>query len=99
MNALEAAALIALLMLVFHLLLQREFGRFAQQLRKSGVAIEHEGFLEARGEVIGSFKGRDIYAWVAYLGMKYRFDRTVPRCRDVGEGELFLEPGIVYVTD
>lgn len=99
MNALEAAALIGALVLPFHVLLQRQLARFAEHVRKSGVAIEDEAAIESRGEVIGSFKGRDIHAWVVYLGMKYRFDRTVPQCRDVGERELFLEPGLVYVTD
>ena len=61
--------------------------------------LDDERVLEGRGEVIGSFRGRDIYAWVRYLGMTYRFDRTLPRWRGVRERELLLEPGLVYVTD
>jgi hypothetical protein len=51
--------------------------------------------------VIGEYRGREIYAWVVFMGMRYRFDRVAQRAyRDwVAEGELFLEPGLIYVTD
>lgn len=99
MNALEAAALIGLLIIPFHILVQYELRRFPEHVRASGVAIDDEAVLEGRGEVIGSFRGRDIHAWVRYLGMTYRFDRTVAKPRGLRERELFLEPGLVYVTD
>jgi len=99
MNALEATALIGALVIPFHVLLQRQIARFSAHVRKSGVAIDREEALEERGEVIGVFAGRAIYAWVVYLGMKYRFDRTVPRRYAPMERELYLEPGLVYLTD
>ena len=99
MNALEAAALVGLLIIPFHILVQHLLRHFPEHVRASGVAIDDERVLEGRGEVIGSFRGRDIYAWVRYLGMTYRFDRTLPRWRGVRERELLLEPGLVYVTD
>jgi hypothetical protein len=102
-NALEAALLVAVLTLVFHLLLQRELGRLSdpRHVCKRGVVIEREELLEGRSEVIGEYRGREIYAWVVFMGMRYRFDRVAQRAyRDwVAEGELFLEPGLIYVTD
>jgi hypothetical protein len=99
MNALEAAALIGALTIPFHLLLQELLRRFPDEIRKVGVRIADEAELEGHGEVIGSFCGRDIYAWVRYLGMTYRFDCALPRPRSVRERELLLEPGLVYVAD
>jgi hypothetical protein len=99
MNALEAAALIGALTIPFHLLLQEQLSRLDRHARRFGVLIEREEMLEGRGEVIGSFCGRDIYAWVRYLGMTYRFECAVHKPRSPRERELVLQPGLVYVTD
>lgn len=99
MNALEAAALIGALTIPFHLLLQAQLRRLDRHARRFGVVVDCDEMLEGRGEVIGSFCGRDIYAWVRYLGMTYRFDCAVQKRRGPRERELFLEPGLLYVTD
>jgi hypothetical protein len=103
MNALEAAALVLLLILPLHLLVQRELKRLSDpdHIRARGVTIERDAAVERRGEVIGSYWGADIYSEVVFMDMIYRFDRVAPqnyRLR-VGPRELYLEPGLVYVTD
>lgn len=99
MNPLEAAALIGALTIPFHLLLREQLRRLDRHARRFGVVVDRDEALEARGEVIGSFCGRDIYAWVRYLGMTYRFDCAVQKPRGPRERELFLAPGLVYVAD
>ena len=102
MNPLEAAALVLLLMLPLHLFVQRELRRLSdpRHIRDSGVAIERESVIERRGEVVGFYWGREIYAEVIFMDMVYRFDRVAPQTYRylVGPRELYLEPGLVYVT-
>ena len=102
MNALEAAALVLLLLLPLHLLVQRELRRLGdpRHIRESGVAIENSAAVERRGDIVGSYSGSEIYAEVVFMQMVYRFDRIAPpayRYR-VGPRELYLDPGLVYVT-
>jgi hypothetical protein len=101
MNALEAAALIGALIIPFHVLLQRQLALLREHVRSTGIVIEDERVLEARGEVIGRWQGRDIHAFVVYMGIKYLFGRIeqAKYRRRVRERELWLEPGLVYVTD
>ena len=44
--------------------------------------------------------GRPIWASVTFMGMQYRFGHVAgSRSRErTGPGELFLDPGLVYVT-
>lgn len=102
-NALEAGLVVAGAAWVAHVLLQRELGRLSdpRYIRSRGVVIEHEEVLEARSEAIGYYAGREIYGSVIFMGMRYRFDRVAPPAyrHRVRERELFLEPGLVYVTD
>jgi hypothetical protein len=102
-SPLEAALLAAVVALPFYLLVRWELGRLADPayLRAHGVAIRSEKAIERRGTVIGSYCGREIYSEVGFMGMVYRFDRVAPRsyCDRVGARELFLEPGLVYLTD
>jgi hypothetical protein len=44
--------------------------------------------------------GRPIPGSVTFRGMQYRFDHVLDRrCRErIVPGELFLEPGLVYVA-
>lgn len=103
MNPIEASLLVAVLVLPFHFLANWYFARLTdpRYLREQGVVIRREEVLESRHGVIGTFKGREIYAEVTFMGMRYRFDRVVaPSYRsEVGRRELFLEPGLVYLTD
>ena len=103
MNALEAAALVLLLMLPLHLIVQRELKRLSDpnHIRAHGVTIERDTAVERRGDIVGCYWGCDIYAEVVFMNMVYRFDRIAPqsyRLR-VGPRELYLDPGLVYVTD
>jgi hypothetical protein len=103
MDPLQAAVLIVLLMVPFHLLVQSQLRqmRRAFRERRCGVALDTEEGLEARGEVIGRYDGADIHAWVSFMGLRYRFDRVAPRsyARRVREQELFLKRGLVYTVD
>jgi hypothetical protein len=103
MNALEATALVMLLMLPLHLFVQRELRRLSdpRHIRAHGVTIERETAVVRRGEIVGSYWGRDIHAEVVFMDMVYRYDRIAPRSYrlSVGPRELYLEPGLVYLTD
>lgn len=74
--------------------------RDGDYLRETGVFIRKLAALDAVAEVIGRFNGADIYRYVVFKGMRYDFDHIVPvhLPREVRERELFLEPGVVYVT-
>jgi hypothetical protein len=74
--------------------------RDGDYLRETGVFIRKLAALDAVAEVIGRYDGADIYRYVVFKGMRYDFDHIVPvhLPREVRERELFLEPGVVYVT-
>jgi hypothetical protein len=102
MNALETAALVLLLMLPLHLLVQRELRRLSDPgyIRRHGVTIESDVGIERRGDIVGSYWGAQIHAEVVFMEMVYRFDRIAPKSYRycVGPRELYLDPGLVYVT-
>ena len=101
MTSIDAAALVLILFLPLNWLVLRHFRQIEapEYLRRHGVVIVSEYALQARSAAIGEFMGRSIAATVTFKGMVYRFDRVVEaRLRErVGAGELFLEPGLVYV--
>jgi hypothetical protein len=103
MSALEAAVLFAALALPCFWLVQRELAKLGDPayLRKHGVVIVSERALEERGALIGEYLGRPIWASVRFMGMNYRFDHVQDaRARErLAAGELYLEPGLVYVAD
>ena len=70
-------------------------------LRGQGVIIVAERILEARSAPIGTYMGCPVWGSVTFLGMRYRFDRVIDaRKRErIKARELYLEPGLVYVTD
>ncbi len=72
----------------------------AEYLREAGVFIRKLAALDAVAEVIGRFSGAEIYRYVVFKGMRYDYDHIVPSHlpRVVREKELFVEPGVVYVT-
>ena len=69
-------------------------------LRRHGVIIVAESVLESHSDPIGRYMGRKIWGTVTFMGIVYRFDHIAqPRQREATRpGELFLEPGLVYVT-
>ena len=101
MSALEAAVLVAILVLPWHLLVQREIAKLTDPayLRMHGVVILNQSVLQDSAP-IGEYLGHPIWASVRFMGMEYRFDR-VQRAglrERVGPRELYLEPGLVYIT-
>ena len=102
LSPIEAALLVAALALPFHVLVQWQLSRLSDPgyLRAQGVVILDERVLELRGS-IGEFKGRTIPESVVFLGMAYRFDRVIAPAQrgELAAGELYLEPGLVYLTD
>lgn len=102
MAPLEAVVLVAALVLPFHWLVWRELDRLAdpQYLRDHGVVIVRDSALQAHSDSVGTYKGRMIWGTVTFMGMLYRFDHiTQPGDRErIGRGQLYLEPGLVYVT-
>lgn len=101
MNALEAAALIGALLVPLHIFLQQGLQNLPRHARRSGVYMESAHELQLSDEVVGRYQDRPIHAWIGFLGMIYRFDRVAPRSYRgrVAERELYLEPGLVYITD
>jgi hypothetical protein len=102
MTPLEAVALVGALVIPLHWLVWRELDRLAdpQYLRDHGVVIVRETALQACSDPVGSYRGRTIWGTVTFMGMPYRFDHiTQPRDRErIGPGQLYLEPGLVYVA-
>ncbi len=103
MNPLEAAVLIVLLVLPFHGLVLWQIERLSDPayLRAHGIVVVREEALEAHSESIGEYLGHPIWRTVTFMGMVYQFSRvTKPRNRDrIRPHELYLEPGLVYLTE
>lgn len=101
MSPLEAALLVVILVLPFHLLIQWQLGLQSdpRYLRKHGVVICREEILERTGETVGHYRGRDIPAVVVFMGMHYRFAGVVQPAYQVKSRELVLAPGLLYITD
>lgn len=103
MNALEAVLLSVVLFLPVLGVVGWGMARQSDPrvIRAQGVVIVREEALESHAEVIGNYSGHEIWASVTFRGMVYRFDRvTGPRYRThVHARELYLDPGLVYVTE
>ena len=99
----EALVVVLLVALPWWWLVRRELAKLtdARYLRAHGVVIVSERVLQARSAPIGEYMGRPIWGSVRFMGMEYRFDHVLDRkARERLEPrELFIEPGLVYVTD
>jgi hypothetical protein len=99
---LEAALLIVAVSLPFHLLVLWQLRLLSDpaHLRKHGVVIVSAAALEGRSAPIGEYMGEPIWSTVTFMEMEYRFDRVIDRRKrnSIAGRELFLEPGLVYVT-
>ena len=95
--------MIAALAFACHLLIQSQLDRLCDPacLRREGVVIVIEDVLQSHTGSIGAYMGRSIWGSVTFMGMEYRFDHVVASHRKerLAPGELYLEPGLVYVTD
>ena len=102
MSALEALVVILLIALPWWWLVHRELDKLADPtyLRAHGVVIVSESALQEHSEPIGQYLGHPIWGSVRFMGMDYRFDHVQDaRKRErLAPGELFLEPGLVYVA-
>jgi hypothetical protein len=102
MGPVEAALLCAALATLFLWAVRAELDKLDDPayLRQHGIVIVAESALDSRAGPIGQYRGRQIWATVTFKGMVYRFDHvTQPHLRErIGRGQLYLEPGLVYVT-
>ena len=103
MSALEALVVFLLVSLPIHWMVQRQFAKLAdpRYLREHGVVIVSERALQSHSEAIGEYRGHPIWGSVRFMGMDYRFDHVRDaRARErLAPGELFLDPGLVYVVE
>ena len=102
MLALEALAVFLLIALPLHWIVQRQFAKLSDPayLRRHGVVIVSTRALQAHSAPIGEYKGHPIWASVRFMGMEYRFDHVLEeRARErLRAGELYIEPGLVYIA-
>jgi hypothetical protein len=102
MTPLEAVLLIVAVGLPWHLVVLWQMNKLADPayLRAEGVVILREEVLEETAHEVGRYKGHAIWETVTFMGMTYRFDRIVPRAYrwSIGERELYLDPGLIYIT-
>jgi hypothetical protein len=101
MSPIDALAVILLMALPLHWLVMRELAKLSDPswLRTQGVVIVKPSAVRP-AEPIGHYLGHPVWASVRFMGMEYRFDHVQdPRARErLAPGELFLEPGLVYVV-
>lgn len=71
-----------------------------QAFAELGAAVGQEAVL-ASDEIVGYLNGCAIPAAVQYRGVRYRFERIAPSSYRyaVRPGELFVEPGLLYLRD
>lgn len=102
MNPLEAVALIGVLVLPLHCLVQWQLAKLYDPayLRTQGIVVVRESVLDGHTDSVGEYAGRAIWGSVTFLGMTYRFDRIArPQDKEkTGPGELYLDPGLMYVA-
>lgn len=103
MSAMEALVVVLLVALPWWWLVHRELAKLtdARYLRAHGIVIVSERALQARSAPIGEYMGHPIWGSVRFMDMEYRFDHVLDRKarEQLAPRELFLEPGLVYVTD
>ena len=101
MTPLEAVLLFAVLALPLHALVLWQIDRLQDPayLRAHGIVVVRESALDGHTGAVGQYAGRSIWGSVTFMGMVYRFDRIArPQDRErTGPGELYLDPGLVYV--
>lgn len=68
--------------------------------QRVGVVVRNLRALDSVADVIGRYMEADIYRSVVFKGIRYEFDRvTVPAYKNILDPrELYLEPGLVYVS-
>jgi len=101
--ALEAALIVVSLALPIYLIVRWELERLDHPayLREHGVVVVSAKVLQDHSAPIGEYRGHPIWASVRFKGMHYRFARIIDRREreKIGPRELFLDPGLVYITE
>ena len=101
MTPLEAVVVPVALALPFLWMVRLELDRMTDPdyLRRHGIVIVAQRALEGRADPVGIYMGCPIWGTVTFRGTVYRFDHVTPpdRCEAIGPGQLYLEPGLVYV--
>ena len=101
MTPLEAVLVPVALALPILWLMRLELERLADPdyLRRHGIVIVSESALESRSDPVGRYMGAIVWGTVTFKGIVYRFDHVIrPERREtIGRGQLYLEPGLVYV--
>jgi hypothetical protein len=54
--------------------------------------------LDSVADVIGCYRGSEIYRYVVFKGMRYEYDRITPARARLRERELLMPPGVIYRT-
>lgn len=102
-SPIEAGLLVAVLALPWFWFLKWQIGKLTdpRHLRRSGVVIVLDKAIEAHTDPIGEYMGQPIWESVTFKGMRYRFDHIVEQKRRerLEPGELYLEPGLVYIVE
>lgn len=102
MTPLEAALLVLAMALPAFWWTHRQLARLSdpRYLREQGVVIVLEKAIEAHTAAVGEYLGHPIWETLTFKGMQYRFDHVLDaRQRErIAPGELFIEPGLVYVA-
>jgi hypothetical protein len=103
LSPIEAGLLVVVLALPWFWFQNWQVARLAdpRYLRKRGVVIVRDQALDGHEEPIGVYMDRPIWRGVTFKGMHYRFDRVVEQRRRerLAPGELYLEPGLVYIAE
>lgn len=103
MDWLQVVVIVAILApLYFVAHLERTRLNDPRYVRQSGVAVERDAVrVEASAELIGYYDGCEIRSAVQYLGIRYRFESVVPPSyrRQLRQGDLYVEPGLLYVVE
>lgn len=93
-------AIVALVLPIWRLGCEWRSMRDASYWQHVGVVVRSLTALDSVAEVIGRYMETDIYRAVVFKGIRYEFDRiAVPAYKNLLAGrELYLEPGVVYVS-
>jgi hypothetical protein len=101
MTPIDTAILVLALTLGFLRIIYRELDRAeSEDLHRCGIVIVRERVLEGHSQPIGEYLGHQIWRTVTFRGLTYEFDRIQRQSRreQLAPGELYLDPGLVYVT-
>lgn len=100
----EAVVLLLLLLTFFFGLMRKDLRRLIrltpEDLREVGVVVKSARALDDAVDVIGRYMGVDIYRAVTFKGVRYEFNCVAPPAfkRYLRGRQLYLEPGLVYVS-